>query len=69
MDALLSIVQMPPGVPVATMAIGRGGAKNAAVLAAQILGLKYPKIREKLLAYKRELGEEIEKRDVDLIKT
>jgi phosphoribosylaminoimidazole carboxylase PurE protein len=48
MDALLSTVQMPPGVPVATMAIGRGGAVNAAVFAAQILSLKYPNIAKKL---------------------
>ncbi len=48
MDALLSTVQMPPGVPVATMAIGRGGAVNAAVFAAQILSLKYPDIAKKL---------------------
>jgi len=45
-DALFSIVQMPPGVPVACVAID--GAKNAAILAAQILSLKYPKLREKL---------------------
>jgi 5-(carboxyamino)imidazole ribonucleotide mutase len=48
MDALLSTVQMPPGVPVATMAIGRGGAVNAAIFAAQILSLKYPDIAKKL---------------------
>ncbi|MBW1689554.1 MAG: 5-(carboxyamino)imidazole ribonucleotide mutase [Deltaproteobacteria bacterium] len=48
MDALLSTVQMPPGVPVATMAIGRGGAVNAAVFAAQILALKYPDIAQRL---------------------
>jgi 5-(carboxyamino)imidazole ribonucleotide mutase len=45
-DALLSTVQMPPGIPVATMAID--GTKNAAYLAARILALKYPKIRERL---------------------
>ena len=44
MDALLSTVQMPPGIPVATVAIGKGGAKNAAILAAQILALKHPEI-------------------------
>ena len=49
-DALYSIVQMPPGIPVATVAIGSAGAKNAAYLAAEILGLKYDKIRE---AYQR----------------
>ena len=45
-DSLLSIVQMPAGVPVGTLAIGRAGAVNAALLAAAILGNKYPKIRE-----------------------
>jgi phosphoribosylaminoimidazole carboxylase PurE protein len=54
-DSLLSTVQMPPGVPVATMAIGKGGARNAAVFAAQILALKYPEISEKVKAYKEEM--------------
>ncbi len=48
MDALLATVQMPPGIPVATVAIGSPGAKNAAVLAARILALKYPEIRTEL---------------------
>jgi phosphoribosylaminoimidazole carboxylase PurE protein len=52
MDALLATVQMPPGVPVATVALGKGGAKNAAVLAGQILGLKYPEIAERMKAYR-----------------
>ena len=52
MDSLLSIVQMPGGVPVGTLAIGRAGATNAALLAAGILGNKYPEIRERLRAYK-----------------
>jgi 5-(carboxyamino)imidazole ribonucleotide mutase len=47
-DSLLSIVQMPAGVPVGTLAIGKAGAINAALLAATILGVKYPPIREKL---------------------
>ncbi len=55
MDSLLSTVQMPPGVPVATMAIGRGGARNAAVFAAQILALKYDDIAVRLETYKEEL--------------
>ncbi len=54
-DSLLSMVQMPGGVPVATVAIG--GAKNAGILAAQILGLKHPKIREALLEYKEKLAQ------------
>ena len=48
LDSLLSIVQMPAGIPVATLAIGRAGAINAALLAAAILGNKYPEIKEKL---------------------
>lgn len=55
MDALLSTVQMPPGIPVATVAIGKGGAKNASILAAQILALKYADIRESLKAYRENL--------------
>ena len=55
MDSLLATVQMPPGIPVATVAIGKGGAKNAAVLAAQILALKYPPVAEKLTHYRNEL--------------
>ena len=51
-DSLLSTVQMPPGVPVATMAIGRGGSQNAAVFAAQILALKYADIAKRLKEYK-----------------
>jgi 5-(carboxyamino)imidazole ribonucleotide mutase len=50
-DALFSIVQMPPGVPVATVAID--GARNAAILAAQILALKYPSLKVKLKKLKR----------------
>ncbi len=47
LDALLATVQMPPGVPVATMAIGKGGARNAAILAVQILALKHPELAAK----------------------
>ena len=54
-DALYSIVQMPPGIPVATVAIGSAGAKNAAYLAAEILGLKYDKIREAYERYRNTL--------------
>lgn len=46
LDSLLSTVQMPRGIPVGTLAIGKAGAVNAALLAGQILGLKYPEIRE-----------------------
>ncbi len=55
MDSLLSTVQMPPGVPVATMAIGSGGARNAAVFAAQILALKYDDIAKRLETFKEGL--------------
>ena len=54
-DAIYSIVQMPAGIPVACMAIGTAGAKNAAYLAAEILGLKYDKIRKAYEKYRREL--------------
>ncbi len=66
LDALLSTVQMPPGVPVATVSIGKGGARNAGVLAAQILALKYPEIKEKIIQFKKKLAEEIAARDQDL---
>ncbi len=55
-DALYSIVQMPGGIPVACMAIGASGAKNAAFLAAEILGLKHDKIRSAYEEYRRELS-------------
>jgi 5-(carboxyamino)imidazole ribonucleotide mutase len=53
-DSLLSIVQMPAGIPVATLAIGKAGAINAALLAASILGNKYPEIAQKLKAFRAE---------------
>ncbi|HKK27576.1 MAG TPA: 5-(carboxyamino)imidazole ribonucleotide mutase [Gemmatimonadota bacterium] len=53
-DSLLSIVQMPRGCPVGTLAIGRSGAVNAALLAASILGSSHPKIRERLRDYRAE---------------
>lgn len=58
MDSLLSTVQMPPGIPVATVAVGKGGAKNAAVLAAQILALKYPGIAEHLRRYRQAITQD-----------
>ena len=58
-DSLLSTVQMPSGVPVATMAIGRAGAKNAAIFALQILGLSDLKIAKKLRKFKRGLSAEV----------
>ena len=53
-DSLLSIVQMPAGVPVGTLAIGNAGATNAALLAASILGNKYPEIRTRLEAWRKQ---------------
>ncbi len=55
MDALLSIVQMPPGLPVGCLAVGGAGAKNAAVMAARIIALNNPAVKKKLNAFK-ELG-------------
>jgi phosphoribosylamine--glycine ligase len=60
MDALLSTVQMPPGVPVATVAIGKPGATNAGVLAAQMIALGDPALATKLVAYKKKLEEKVE---------
>ncbi len=60
MDALLSTVQMPPGVPVATVAIGKAGATNAGVLAAQMIGVGDPAMSAKLTAYKKKLEEKVE---------
>lgn len=58
MDALLSIAQMPPQVPVAT--VGIGNAKNAAYLALEILGIKYPEIKEKLAAFREKMKADAE---------
>jgi len=54
-DALYSIVQMPAGIPVATVAVGKAGAKNAAYLAAEILGLKHDEIRKAYQEYRKDL--------------
>ena len=54
-DALYAIVQMPPGIPVATVAIGSWGARNAALLAAEIIAIKYPEIREEEEQYRERL--------------
>jgi len=59
LDALLATVQMPPGVPVATVAIGRGGAENAAVLAVEILSLRNRLLRQRLERFKAELAESV----------
>ncbi|MEZ8221779.1 5-(carboxyamino)imidazole ribonucleotide mutase [Candidatus Fervidibacteria bacterium JGI MDM2 JNZ-1-D12] len=59
LDSLLSMVQMPAGVPVGTLAIGRAGAVNAALFAAEILGNKYPEIRERLRTYRKSQTEAV----------
>ena len=63
MDALLSTVQMPPGVPVATMGVGKAGAKNAAILAVQILALGDAALREKLAAFKKNQEQTVRAKD------
>ncbi len=62
MDALLSIVQMPPGVPVATVAIGAWGARNAGILAAEILAVGAAALRDRLAAYRQRLAQEVDER-------
>jgi 5-(carboxyamino)imidazole ribonucleotide mutase len=59
MDSLLSIVQMPGGIPVGTLAIGRAGAVNAALLAVAILGNSRPDLREKLRAFRQEQTDKV----------
>ncbi len=61
MDALLSTVQMPPGIPVATMAIGKAGAKNAAMFAIQILALTDPALAQRIDEFRRSQAQEIER--------
>lgn len=60
LDALLSTVQMPPGVPVATVSIGKPGATNAGVLAAQIIAVGNPEVGARVAAYKKSLAEKVE---------
>jgi phosphoribosylaminoimidazole carboxylase PurE protein len=62
LDALLSMAQMPKGVPVATVAIGQWGAANAGILAAQILALGDPALGKRLAAYRGRLADEVEER-------
>ncbi len=66
LDALLSTVQMPGGIPVATMAIGKAGAKNGALLAVGILALADGGLREKLRAYRKRLADEVENKQATL---
>jgi len=66
LDALLSTVQMPPGMPVATMAIGKAGAKNAAVFAVQILALSDKTLAKKLTDFRKAQTESVLKKDAEL---
>ncbi|MFZ1936947.1 MAG: 5-(carboxyamino)imidazole ribonucleotide mutase [Thermoguttaceae bacterium] len=66
LDSLLSVVQMPGDVPVATVAVGGGGPRNAGLLAVQILALGDAGLREKLVAFKRKLAEKIAEKDAAL---
>ena len=62
LDALLATVQMPPGIPVATMAIGKPGARNAGILAAQIIATSDPKLAVKLEKFKQEMARQVDKK-------
>jgi 5-(carboxyamino)imidazole ribonucleotide mutase len=66
MDALLATVQMPAGVPVATMALDKAGARNAAIFAAEILALSDAGLAEKLVAHKQELARSVEEKSARL---
>ncbi|CQR47359.1 N5-carboxyaminoimidazole ribonucleotide mutase [Paraliobacillus sp. PM-2] len=66
MDSLLSIVQMPGGVPVATVAIGKAGAKNAAILAAQIIGTFDTNVANRLESYQKQLKQKVVEMREDL---
>ena len=62
LDALLATVQMPPGIPVATMAIGKSGARNAGILAVQILATSDPQLSEKLHQFKQDMARQVEQK-------
>lgn len=62
MDSLLSTVQMPAGIPVATVAIGKAGATNAGILAAQMLALSDPRLAKKMAAHKEKLERSVEEK-------
>jgi phosphoribosylaminoimidazole carboxylase PurE protein len=63
LDSLLSMVQMPGGIPVATVTIGKAGAKNAAILAVEILALMNPELRKQLGVFRDEMTREVEQAD------
>lgn len=62
-DAYLSMGQMPPGVPVATVTIGKAGAKNAALMAVEILGLRDERLQKQLIQYRKEIAEAVQEKD------
>jgi 5-(carboxyamino)imidazole ribonucleotide mutase len=66
LDALLATVQMPGGIPVATMAIGKAGAKNAALFAVRILTLEDPGLQKKLQSYIRKMASDVERKHENL---
>ncbi len=66
LDALMATVQMPPGVPVACVAVGKAGAKNAGHLALQILGLSDKKVQEKIIAFRKKNVDDIVERNKKL---
>jgi 5-(carboxyamino)imidazole ribonucleotide mutase len=66
LDSLLSTVQMPSGVPVATVAIGKAGAINAAILAVQIMALSDPALKRKLTSFKKTMAADVLKADAEL---
>ena len=68
LDALYATVQMPGGIPVATMAVGRAGAKNAGIFAVQILALRDPALTDKLVDYRQKMAAEVERKDNELQK-
>ena len=66
LDALLSTVQMPPGMPVASMAIGKAGAKNAAIFAVQILALSDPQLTQRLADFRKAQTDAVLQKDAEL---
>ncbi len=68
MDALLSTVNMPGGIPVATVSLGKAGGKNSALLAARIVALNNPDAKKKLEDYRKQMADKVEEADVKLQK-
>ncbi len=66
LDALLATAQMPSGVPVGTLAIGKAGARNAGLLAARVLALAHPELRERVRAQRERMAREVEEKDARL---